>query len=605
MTSQSSPDRNFTESQQALIAEQIGKVEFLANGHDRTTQISEWHASRILTGGRSGALVAEISVNDRDRRHLCVLKVDSTANLVNEWVAYKKLIAPVDSKICAAVVGATTNLIRGPGHRTSESRSAIMYEYVTKNAVGSSTQTTVMEDLVKEALYNSELLTRTTKALDDLLSEARRVLYSRYTVVKRSTTLRWFNIWLAPNITLRINKIGSFTSRSSRLSSPQEPDRLYNEDEIIRKTSTGVPGLDFQTGQAIAFRSLRYHEMRDAPVAIDGDVLIDISRHSRVPIDTAVAALTSKPVAVDGIVEWTRGTVQRRRMHESFQHVGEIFEGDSHLAYGALKTADPFEAIPHVLTASRRGRIISVVHGDLNPRNILVADTGKPYLIDYAKVRDKRPQQSDFCWLEINLMRNVFAGFELTEQAALQRLLSLAAYSLRSEDRSTDDKDQEVLHVFADLIARSHERLFTAFQVLFMIRRHAWNSFPIERAGFTGNPHQVWLTEYLEQLLIAAHRTVKWNDENQTDMKLRVSFLTASIASEWLSNSNPFLHWDDASLAEGAALVASGKVLSEESHRDLAAKLVAMSESRLAMVYDFNAMGRKRELPRLCRVKRA
>ena len=72
------------------------------------------------------------------------------------------------------------------------------------------------------------------------------------------------------------------------------------------------------------------------------------------------------------------------------------------------------------------GRINSVVHGDLNPRNVLVVD-GQPCLIDYALTKKDQPLFCDFVRLEGCLMMEVLPG-ELTwrQLLRLQRWLAVA-----------------------------------------------------------------------------------------------------------------------------------------------------------------------------------
>ena len=89
---------------------------------------------------------------------------------------------------------------------------------------------------------------------------------------------------------------------------------------------------------------------------------------------------------------------------------------------------DPLEAYPRLLDKTLKGRR-SWVHGDLHLRNVLVDESGKGWLIDFAKVTE-RHNLFDFIKLEtyIRLMAlaQVSGAFSLNEYAQFERTLNAA-----------------------------------------------------------------------------------------------------------------------------------------------------------------------------------
>jgi hypothetical protein len=95
---------------------------------------------------------------------------------------------------------------------------------------------------------------------------------------------------------------------------------------------------------------------------------------------------------------------------------------------------DPLAVYPGVLDRTLKGRR-SFVHGDLHLRNVLVDESGRGWLIDFAKVKE-RHNLFDFIKLEtyIRLMAlpQVFGAFSLNEYIQFEQVLNTATLTQTS-----------------------------------------------------------------------------------------------------------------------------------------------------------------------------
>ncbi|MEE8587543.1 MAG: hypothetical protein V3T83_22115, partial [Acidobacteriota bacterium] len=185
---------------------------------------------------------------------------------------------------------------------------------------------------------------------------------------------------------------------------------------------------------------------------------------------------------------------------------------------------DPFSSLAEVLEASRKNRITSLVHGDLNPRNILVVDES-PCLIDYALTRPAGGILSDFARLEGCLARDALPE-DLTwpQHVRLQRLLAAAC---RIGDGAAE--------IFAEQLSKDRQELASAFRLLWTVRRAARESYP-------NQDREKWSRDYLEQLFLFAHLSLKWRD-GQTPAALLATAAMAGVAAEGLSSQRRYRWW--------------------------------------------------------------
>lgn len=475
----------------------------------------------VLDGGRSDALVLGIDVHEGNNRLTYVVKVDAPAVLEAEWQAFTRLLQGVGNSYFAPIVAATPDIVDrtaatwGPG--------AVVYAHAAQFAGSPEQSPRTLEDLVRAAHQGSVALDVVVRLIERLLPGVAHVLYHRYTIVTSPSTLRAMNLTLGPNVVLAVDEPDE-----------QHGDRAWiPDDELLARTLGGPTPRQLVAGEDVALNQVR-PDPEQRPGFAHGDNII-------VALQPAV---TTPARTVRGRVVEVRGAALRSRMLAALAELGPVDPADRGWNVAGTAVADPFGALLDVLTRPSPGRVRSVIHGDLNPRNVLLVDD-RPFLIDYSHTADGW-QQTDVCWLELGLLRDVFADLGFPALVTLQRLLALASRVLGRIP------DVNVVVVASSLVRMLDPDLAVPFRVLLEIRRRAHSLHP----SSAGMP---WYLDHLEQLLLAAHRTAKWTTSVQTAARMRATAAVASVATEHLGANNGFDRWADTELS--AALVALEPVL--------------------------------------------
>ncbi len=364
--------------------------------------------------------------------------------------------------------------------------------------------------------------------IEGLLCGAAQVLYDKYESEAHPSTLRSTNPMLGPNVVLSIGGGGS---------AHRDPLRLP-DDELLARTVGGPKPEQLGAGDDIALNHLHPDPAGRPWIARGDNIVVEIRPVGDEP-DEAASRLD---FALHGRVVETRGSAVRSRMLNALAELGSVDPAGDGWVVAGTAVASPFEVLLDVLTRAVPRRVRSLAHGDLNPRNALVV-ADQPFLIDYSHTANGISQQADFCWLEIGLVRDVFADLGFPALVALQRWLALASQVL---DHAPD---ADAVSVVTALVDRQAPDLAVPFRILLAIRRCGRQPRP-ERAGLP------WHRDYLEQLLLAAHRAAKWTDASQTSARLRATVAVASVASEHLGLANGFIRWTSPDLAAALAAVA-------------------------------------------------
>lgn len=472
--------------QQAEIRQALRRVEWGA-------PVDLVRVTHLLHGGLSGALVVQLELVHGAHRVTRVAKLDSCAELRREWSAYQELIDPFANSLCAPITASTPDVTAKATADSFGGLAVIVYDHVAQQDGDPAADLRTLEELVRAALHGpDEAVNRALRVITTLFAGMSHVLYNRHEVVSTAVSLRPRNLELGPNLSLRVEAIDRACARES----------LIADDEVLQRTLCGHAD-DLQVGDIITLVGLR-HRLTGEDSVLVGDAIT-------VRLDQPAPA-GEDPIAVSGTVVDCRGAAHRARLADAL---------DSRL-FG-----DPFAALPGILLDPIAGRVRSVVHGDLNPRNVLVL-AERPHVIDYAHTAEGRPQHEDFCWLEIGLSRDVFAVLGRDKLVDVQRILALASHAL----------DWGVApNLVADRCsAMLDDQSRIAFRILWAVRQQAARHYPAE----AGEP---WPQAYLRHLVLAAHRTLKWRAELQTPSKLSATAATAGVATEWLAEPNPFQRW--------------------------------------------------------------
>ncbi|MFD2416613.1 hypothetical protein [Amycolatopsis pigmentata] len=488
------------------------------------SRVDHIEVTGVLAGGRSGALVLDIVVYSGSVRLARVAKIDSPAELAAEWRSYLALVKPDATIFFAPIVAATEDVVTPPD--AGWGPGAVVYDHATQFTGGRGEPPRSLEDVVRAARTGSaEDLDHVLRIIQKLLRGAASVLYDRHAEREEyPSTLRPMNLALGPNVVLSVDEHDPLPGSAPRL-----PD-----DVLLSRTVGGPRTAQLVAGENIVLANLR-PDPRGRPGFARGD-------HIDVAIRPADARTRPPVFAVRGQVVQTRGAAVRARMVAALEELGPVATSDDGWVVAGTEMDCPFGMVLDVLTRPARGRVRSVVHGDLNPRNILLVED-QPILIDYAHTAAGQPQQADFCWLEIGLLREVFADLDFPALLALQRWLALASRVLDHAPEA------DAVSVLTTVVARRAPELAMPFQVLLAVRRCGRPPRPV----WAGLP---WHQDYLEQSLLAAHRAAKWADEDQTPARLRATVAVAAVATEHLGGADGFARWTDADLAAAIAGVA-------------------------------------------------
>jgi hypothetical protein len=172
---------------------------------------------------------------------------------------------------------------------------------------------------------------------------------------------------------------------------------------------------------------------------------------------------------------------------------------------------NPLESYSDLLDTMVKGRK-SLVHGDLHLRNVLVDQTGKGWLIDFAKIRE-RHNLFDFIKLETYLrfmaLANEHNAFSLNDYAQFEQSLNAAALGQPTA-------------------APTNDCLAKAYEVLSAIRQIARN--------YMRDPRR-FKEEYLTALMLYCLKVMKYYQPVHP-APTQLVFLTACVAMQCLQASN-------------------------------------------------------------------
>ncbi|MEU0878601.1 hypothetical protein ABZ345_08395 [Lentzea sp. NPDC005914] len=342
--------------------------------------------------------------------------------------------------------------------------NAVAYQHVASFAGLLSEPTPTLEEVVRQAYQgDEEALKRVLRVISTLFIRLGGAFYDRRTTTD-TASLRQFNPRLGPDLVL------TATLQKHPLTSR----------EVVFETTVG------------------------------GDLL---QPGSVIELDRA----SGDGVTVVGMADWRpEGVIENVRYDDRHTLLADAVDP-------ATPSADPSSALRKVLTDTRFGRMKCVGHGDLNPRNVLLVGD-ETYVIDFAETADGLPLLWDPAWLEVGLMRDVFADLPHADLLRLQRLLAVAC-RMRSLAQQPDDVEEACLRLVPDNLA-------VPFKVLFTLRCQA---LALHRGD------DAW-ENYLALLYFSGYRTLKWKDHNDT-VRVRAVHSVLAVCSEWLVDDTPFQHW--------------------------------------------------------------
>lgn len=282
------------------------------------------------------------------------------------------------------------------GYYEQVDQAALNYEWVGGGALGR------VIDL--EEYYRSHTVEQIVKTLTDLLDrELGRRWYSRSTPLRHLLAAEY-----GPRMIehLRLKLHPASADEIWPASHPPAKIAAYRplDLETLRQEREVIPPDTLVSIEGLVVTRLRAGLVKLQDPGGEGVVI-------RVELDGMTLRLqTGDRVGVRGRVVYNR----RSRMAQIIQQIfpGLGIEGESIALPGIVGAyPNPLKLYSQVLGETVEGK--SYVHGDLHPRNVLVDESGKGWLIDFAKV-EKRHNLFDFIKLEIYLRLMELAGNDLT-----------------------------------------------------------------------------------------------------------------------------------------------------------------------------------------------
>jgi hypothetical protein len=505
-----------------------------------------------LTDGRSGALVLRLKVERGTQHVFRIAKIGPLAEARAEWRAFTDVFEQAASVLCPPLEAVTEGVLDSR-HAPAGEDEAVVYADVEQYAGAG---TTSLEDLVAAAAADSPgVLDAAVNAIGRLLMRAADVLYSRCATEPGPELRLAVSQSLGPAVHILADRI-DLAGQPPRGAPLGRPPGLALPGTVLT-AALDLPGADESAADEDGLRAGAAIALSELTLRQDGDRLLGEREYVTVQVigpggaaDGFAALAGAGPATVYGRLSATRSALTWERIVQAMPGIQIVTPGVVEVA--GTRTAHPFAALRSLLMEPVAGMITATVHGDLNARNVLIADD-RPFLIDYARARRGQPILGDLAWLEINLLRHpLSASLSFAELVELQRLLAIGD---RLADLLPDAQHAVVTGTLLRLVSGRRPRLIAPLRVLREIRRHA-------RLIYVGAQQRTWVSaqpwwrEYASQLALAAHRTFKWPDDMQTGATWRSAVAAAAVATELLRYpDDPWHLWDPGSLAAAAQAI--------------------------------------------------
>jgi hypothetical protein len=502
-----------------------------------------------LTGGRSGSDVLELRVR-RDRPEITeryVAKLGPAEAARAEWAAFLRHLASKDNVLLLKIKAVTAGVLGSPSGGLPGDREAVIYQHITDFAAEPRALVRTLEDIVAAGFRGGPAdTTHAIRAISRLMRQAGIVLYAHARPETQRVQLRWLNRTLGPDLVVEVDNVTP--AGELRYQTPLPPhldqQRVYPRDVMM---AACLPA-GRSTRQYIGVGSLLRLHLDEIAQRADGVLLgraDDVSVEIRIA-DSATGTLRPEELAGRDNVD-LHARVVAIRAHDWWSRLTRLLpvlgtDGDR-VTMDGIRMHHPFEQLGRLLSDPAPGWVASLVHGDLNPRNVLMVGE-QVCLIDYSETKDGQPLLGDPAWLEVGLLRDVVAGeLSLRELVQLQRLLGVAC-RLSSGPAERTGEDIEPPAQIAAMLDGTSAAFDRAFRILWAVREGARDAYP-------DSAQVPWWRDYLGALTLAACRTLKWPDEVQTAHTVAAAVVVAGTAAELLEpagRESPFRNWSIAEL---------------------------------------------------------
>ena len=487
--------------------------------HDLPDQV---RVLRRMHGGRGGCEVFEVEVLWGTQRLSHVAKLGPAHQLKDEFQAYFKYLDKKASGLFAPIRAASEGVIDA-AQAVPGQREAVVYGHASQFTGTPGVRPETFETVAAQAIRRHDAsVDAAVSILTRLFEGIGPNLYACHSREDLDQNLlpAW-NLRLGPDLVVEVDRLADKRFLPAGDLSEQDLTRAECYPLNVLESAARHDAQKIRPGMLVHLRNLTAVWWGDQLMAeaLEHDLRVEVlAPRGRRIRDLAAGLKEGDLLRVCGRVRSVQARACRERLLAGLPDFG-VRKGT--LSGPDAEVPDPFDLLPAVLETRRPGRWTALVHGDMNPRNVLVV-AGRPCLIDYALTKDGEPLLADFVRLEGTLARDVLP--EDLSWAQLVRLERLLAAACRLDDEAAER--------FAARLAKDRAELGAAFRIFWAIRRAARETYPQEdRDG--------WWRDYLEQLFLFAHISLKW--DNPSPQALRATAAMAGAAAEVLAPHEAFL----------------------------------------------------------------
>ncbi|MFJ5548601.1 hypothetical protein [Streptomyces sp. NPDC093225] len=477
--------------------------------------------TRRLAGGRSGSEVLEIEVKDTaGRTYLQVAKLADLKSTAQEWDRARQADLSERFPLFTRVVAVSRDVLEPP-KRPLVRRQVLVYQHVCDRDPWKGEIRSLL-DVVESGLAGEDESAAAGRTLRRVFQALSNQLHRDRTM--QSQDLLAFNRSLGKDLYVSFDSYTAETSPVDLMHGTLADEQIQAsqcDDTAILQSSTAAPGGEqrLRSGDLVAMRleNVQVHDHHLVGTFGDTEVRVEaVNAASKRPIGDLLGQKIS--VEICGEVQRTRADVLSERLRRFLDGVDEAKDG---LTYQGVRVAHPLRRL-HQILSGHEERTLSPVHGDLNPHNLVLAGEN-PYLIDLAAAAPNQATLSDYGWLEVCTLRDLpQCGMGFAELVQMQRVL--AALTALSTELPEDAMDG-VATAVTEAVSQDSPAQGRFLRMLWECRRAAMlvnDQIPAPRAD----------RHLLQHLTLSALRSLKFDDEDQSEYRVAASTSIAAVAAE-------------------------------------------------------------------------
>lgn len=495
--------------------------------------LQEVRVLRRLAGGRSGSEVIEVRLllNDGDS-HLHVAKLSNRKQAIKEYQATASVTKPERFTMHLSIVAASRGVLDASETSAyAQGRQVVVYQHL-EDRHGARGQTQALEEVIAHGVadeaHMESACTSLRQVMQDLACQFHRPLQSEI------LSLASLNQTLGTDLQLQFERVKPRDDEDVHLdlgiTAPSrdevEAERCTSDEVLLSSCSPPGPRRKLSAGRRVTLAIGEPTLHHNRVTGCIGRARVEaVARGNALKKDLKTELSGIDRLQVNANVVHTRAELRSHLLKTALAAFGHVEETEDDLACDKVSVAHPLRRLYGVVSAGMEPRVVSAVHGDLNPRNVLVRD-GRTYLIDFAAARPAGLTLTDYAWLEICSLRELeSAGMTWRDLVCLQRQLAVLSKLSVSVDGDCLDK------ILGAVVDTCPAHLGRCLALLWEIRHAA---LALEQQHCAPEDAQRHLFEYLT---LAALRPLKFPEQEQSPHRVAVCATAAGVAAEALDEA--------------------------------------------------------------------